>query len=134
MLYFGALDGPVPAGQLNSLGSLFLELDAGLKLVVDKPGQYYSYADDGNPWLSFVKTRMAAWPSDKSVPEQYRPLLNTGFLVTQLEIAKEGELPAARSFEQNLRAQFPAAVRSDAEADWSLWAGKKNSLDCLKPR
>ncbi len=132
MLYFGALDGPVPAGRLNTLGNLFLELDAGLNLVVDRPGQFYAYADDGNPWPSFVKSRMAAWPSDKSVPEQYRTLLNTGFLVTQLEIAKEGELPAARSFEQNLRIQFPEGVRSDAGADWSLWAGTPSTLKFRK--
>jgi spermidine synthase len=133
MLYFGILDGPPPTGPLNTLGNLFVELDAGMNLVVIKPGQHYSYDDDGNPWLSFVKDRMASWPTDASIPEQYRPLLQTGFLVTRLQISSETGDPATALLEQKLRAQFPASVLLDADVDWSLWAGNIKTFSCLRP-
>ncbi len=133
MLYFGVLDGPPPTGRLNTLGNLFVELDAGINLVVIKPGQLYSYDDDGNPWLSFVKDRMASWPTDASIPEQYRPLLQTGFLVTRLQISSETGDPATALLEQKLRAQFPASVLLDSDVDWSLWAGNAKTFSCLRP-
>jgi hypothetical protein len=131
MLYFGVLDGSPPQGPMNTLGNLFVELDAGMNLVVPKPGQLYSYDDDGNPWPSFVKERMRSWATDTSVPEKYRPLLETGFLVTRLEVAIDAGHPAVPSLERELRLQFPASVLTDTNADWSVWAGKPTSLPVL---
>ena len=103
-----------------------------MNLVLPKPGQLYSFDDDGNPWPSFVKDRMASWASDSSVPDNYRPLLETGFLVTRLEVAIEAGHPAVPSLEQKLRLQFPTSVLTDTNADWSLWAGKQASLSSLR--
>lgn len=132
MLYFGALDGLQPSGPINTLGNLFVELDAGMNLVLPKPGQLYSFDNDGNPWPSFVKERMTSWAADASLPDQYRPLLETGFLVTRLEVASDAGHPAAASLEQKLRSQFPASVLSDTNADWSLWAGKPATMTRLR--
>jgi len=104
-----------------------------MSLVVPKSGQLYSYDDDGNPWPSFVKDRMASWAADSSVPDKYRPLLETGFLVTRIEVASEAGHPAVSSLEQKLRSQFPACVLTDTNVDWSLWAGKQATLRSLKP-
>lgn len=133
MLYFGELDGFPPTGPLNTLANLRVELDAGLNLVVGKPGTLYSYASDGNPYADFVKSRRSAWPADRSVPDDYRRFLEVGFLVSRLEVAYDVNHPATAKLEAELRAQFPASVLSDAGADWSLWAGNRATLDCLRP-
>jgi hypothetical protein len=133
LLYFGVLNGSPAKGPFNSLANLRLELDAGLNLVAPKPGTLYSYENDGNLYLDFVKRRRAAWVTDRSVPDRYRRLLEVGFLTSRLEIAYALKHPATAQLEAELRASFPASILSDAGADWSLWAGNEATLHCLRP-
>jgi spermidine synthase len=131
MLYFGELHGSGPRPPLNTLANLWVELDAGRNLVASKPGVLYSYASDGNPYPEFVRERRASWPSDKSVPDHLRPLLEMGLLVSRLEVAYDINHPAASKMEVELRGGFPSNVLSDDRSDWSLWAGNEATLQCL---
>jgi hypothetical protein len=123
MLYFGELRGPLPGKRLNTLDNMFVELHSGLTLVVDRPGSLFSFQDDGNPYLEFVRNRRASWPSDPSVPERYRPLLELGLLVTRLDIAYEVGHVATARLESEMRSAFPVNLLEDQDADWSRWAG-----------
>ena len=132
MLYFGQVGGDPAKGRLNTLGNLRVELDAGLNLIVGKPGTRYSFASDGNPYLDFVKDRRAAWRTDESIPASYRDLLEVGFLVSRLEVAYDVKHPGTAQLEAQLRSQFPVNVLTDPGSDWSLWACNESTLSSLR--
>lgn len=132
MLYFGSIRGPGGRAEINTLGNLRIELSAGLSLVVPRPGDCFSYAADGNPWLPFLTARRSSWSSDPTLPGDGRDLPETGLLITRLDVACSSNHPASGTLEQELRAKFPPAILSDEGADWSLWPGSIATLNTVR--
>lgn len=133
MLYFGELDGSPPRRPFNTLANMWVELSASLNLVTPKAGMWFSFDADGNPFLDFVRERRAAWPHDRSVPHDLRPFLETGLLVSRLEVAYEVNHPSAPVLAAELKLKFPGNVLLDEGADWRLWAGNAATLNFLRP-
>jgi hypothetical protein len=123
MLYLGMSRGPNSGTDLNTLSNLRIELSAGRELVVPRRGNMLSFEEDGNPWPQFLQSRIEAVRQDTTVPVDFRELPGVGGLVSRLEIAREANHPGTESLLQQLGLKFPMNILSDADADWSLWAG-----------
>ena len=56
------------------------------------------------------------------MPASLQPLPELGLLATRVEVAVEENHPAAKSLEAQFLRDLPHNLRSDTNADWSLWA------------
>jgi hypothetical protein len=122
MLFLGRCQRSQTDGGLrNTLGNVRLELSAARQLLTRNPAAYFS--GNGSAWLTFIRNQLAGIRSEGVMPASLQPLPELGLLATRVEVAVEENHPAAKSLEAQFLLDLPHKLRSDTNADWSLWAG-----------
>jgi hypothetical protein len=130
MLYLGkCLRSESDRDLRNTLGNLRLELSAARQLLTRNPDAYFS--GSGLIWLKFIRHQLADIQREGMMPESLRSLPELGFLATRVEVAAEANHPAAKSLEAQFLRELPRYLRSDTNADWSLWAGSATTSKLL---
>jgi len=110
--------------RINTLSNLRIELSSSKHLVAGSGGNYFSAARE---WLALLENQQSAIDSDKQMPDALRRLSGVGILATRFEAAVDWDPNAqvTATIAQDLTAQIPIGIRTDSNANWSLWPGTK---------
>lgn len=108
--------------QLNTLSNLRIELSSSRKLVTGTGGDYFSA---GGEWLTLLQSQQAAIEGKREMPDPLRRFSGVGVVATRFETAVQWDPNASltAAIAQDLTTQIPTNIRTDTNADWSLWPG-----------
>jgi spermidine synthase len=123
ILYLGEYaPSPEFSDRINTLSNLRIELSSSKHLVAGTGEDYFSAAGE---WLALLQNQQIAIDSQKQMPDRLRRFSRVSILATRFEAAVEWDPNASvtATIAQDLTAQLPVAIRTDTNADWSLWAG-----------
>lgn len=109
--------------RVNTLGNLWLELDAGKQRLTREAREIYLF---GQRFNDFVKERIERMQLDDGVPQPVRVQADLGFLLVNWGIARRMNHPAEAALRAKLERELPAALRQDPDADWAAWPGPKS--------
>lgn len=110
-----------PAPPRNTLGNLWLELDAARERLTGQPGAKYYF---GSRWFQFCAERRARRAvAAGDTPPLDPDLPHLADLWMRWELARRVDPGAAPSIASALRARMPVLLRDDPSSDWQRWAG-----------
>lgn len=122
--------GPAPdpgVGQINTLGTSWLEWDAGHNIIGMKTPWFL-----GVPCAEYVRDVQRAGMS--ALPERFRPFQDVGQFFLTLEVAATLRDPLKANLEQQIPMRLPKALMHDAQADFRQWPSRVKFSISAQPR
>ena len=128
MLHLGTIARDTfPTGQFNTLGNAWVELYAGRSSITGKWNEEFFLTNER--WFGFEKRLASLYVKHPSPGQDVEALSLLGQQIMRWYLAHLSKNPSAEKIRREISSNFPDALRTDRDADRSVWIGWKVLLN-----